>query len=140
MKVGYQGIYRFELVPGVYEDVGIPRTRLYGAVFFGDGLKHAYGRSADADHSSALFFRFGYDDGVLFVDAVILAVHFVIEHVFFLDWSESAKPDVEQDGRYLHAFRAYFVEQLGREMQSCGRSSRRAVRLAVHGLVSVLVL
>ncbi len=63
----------------------------------------------------------------------------VVFHPFLAHWLECSQPNVQRDFRGFNATFFDSSQNLGREVQTCGRGSRRALRASVDGLIALAV-
>ena len=140
MEIGDERVDAFETIGRINKDGRISAARAQHPLLVGDRFQRADGRRADGDDAAA-FALGGVDDlRGAFVHLVKLGVHDVMRQILLLNGTEGPQSDVQQHFGDLDAHRADLGKQFLREVQPRRRRGRGAVRLAVDGLVAVLVL
>ena len=140
MEVGYQGIYRLELIAGIDEDRGLAVYGVHLAVGSAYALQNSARGSADRYNSATLGAALIDLACHLVGDVEIFAVHKMLFNFINLNRSERAKAYVQSNLSVADALGLDSLEELIRKVKSRSGSGSRALLLSVYGLVVALVL
>ena len=139
VEVGDEGVYTLEFVGRIDKDGSIAAAGAKKTVFVGDRFQRADGGRPDGDDAPALPLG-GIDDvRRLLRNAVVFGVHDVVGEVLLFYGAEGTQPHVKEHFRYLHAHVADLLQELLGKVQARRGRGGRAVRLAVHRLIAVLI-
>ncbi len=129
MKIRNKRIHYFKFVSGINKYIGPPTLWIHPAVLITHRLQYPTACGAHGNYPLSFFLCRIYFPAILFINAVVLTMHFMLLYNFDLHRPEGSQSYMQRNISNVHALILYFLQKLLCKMQPCGRSGSRSFML-----------
>ena len=140
MEIRDQCIQHLETISGIYEYLSIVTAGLYHALLVRGTLHGTAAGGTHADHTTTLSLRLIDCVRCFLRHLIILGMHMMLQHIFFLHRAESPQSHMQGHISDLNALVRDLLQKFPGKMETRCRRCRRALIFCINGLITVLIL